>query len=294
MSKRLAAICIVSAGALWGMIAIFVRALSAIGLEEMELVAIRSFGSLLFMSVIILIYNRKLFIIRIKDCWCFIGTGIFSLIFFNWCYFKTINYISLSVAAILLYTAPAIVVVLSSILFKERLTVKKVTLMCISFIGCVFVVGVFSTKPIMNLTGVLIGLGAGFGYALYSIFGRYALNRGYSSLTIIFYTFLFSTVGTLPFISSHRVREVVMGGEILHNIILIMGLALISTVFPYILYTVGLTKVGNGKASIMASIEPVVATIVGIAVFQESLSLTGIVGIILVIGAVISLNLEEK
>jgi len=294
MSKRLASACIVLAGVLWGIIAIFVRNLSAIGLKEMELVAIRSFGSLLFMFVGLLIYNSKLLIIKLKDCWCFVGTGIFSLIFFNWCYFKTINYISLSVAAILLYTAPAIVVVLSAILFKERLTVKKVTLMCISFIGCVFVVGVFSTKPIMNLMGFLIGLGAGFGYALYSIFGRYALNRGYSSLTIIFYTFLFSTLGTLPFISVQRMGEVVMGDKVVRNILLMIGLALISTVFPYILYTVGLTKVGNGKASIMASIEPVVATIVGIIAFQESLSFTGIVGIVLVIGAVAALNMQEE
>ena len=63
---------------------------------------------------------------------------------------------------------------------------------------------------------------------------------------------------------------------------------------PYLLYTYGLSGLSNGKASIMASIEPVVATLVGVTVYSEKLSLAGGLGIVLVLSAIVLLNLRSK
>ena len=87
-------------------------------------------------------FRRELLRIRLRDLWCFLGTGIGSIVFFNYCYFKTISLTSMSVAAVLLYTAPAIVMVLSRILFGERFTVRKVTALVMTFVGCIFVTGI--------------------------------------------------------------------------------------------------------------------------------------------------------
>lgn len=295
MNKRMASACIVAAGILWGLIALFVRRLNANGLDSMDIVGLRSFGALVLMLVGLLLYDRSLLKIRWRDWWCFAGTGILSLTFFNWCYFKTIVLTSLSVASILLYTAPAIVVVLSAFLFREKLTAKKVVCLAVAFAGCVLVTGVFGSGGAgLSVKGIMIGLGAGLGYALYSIFGRYAIERGYSSFTISFYTFLFSIVGTLPLIKVKMIADKIVETGALENLMLIGGLALISTVLPYLLYTLGLMQVENGKASIMASVEPVVATLLGILLFGESLSVSGVLGMILVLGSVAALNLKEK
>ena len=125
MNKKFASASILMAGTLWGIIALFVRGLNANGFESMEIVALRGFGALLLMSAGLLIYDRTLFKIKLKDIWCFVGTGVLSLTFFNLCYFRTMMLTSLSVAAILLYTAPTIVVVLSAFLFKEKITDRK-------------------------------------------------------------------------------------------------------------------------------------------------------------------------
>lgn len=293
MNKKTASVCVVAAGLLWGMIALFVRRLYANGFESMDIVALRSFGALLLMFVFLLIYDRALLKIKWKDIWCFVGTGILSLTFFNWCYFRTIVLTSLSVAAILLYTAPVIVVLLSALLFHERLTGKKVLCMIAAFVGCVLVTGVFSDGGAgLSAKGLLVGLGAGLGYALYSIFGRYAIEKGYSSFTISFYTFFFSVIGTLPLMDAKGMVNR-LAVEPVGNLLLIGGLALISTVLPYLLYTLGLTYVENGKASIMASVEPVMATLIGILVFGERLSVMGVLGMALVLGAVVLLNRQD-
>lgn len=295
MNKRIASACIVAAGILWGLIALFVRSLNANGLDSTDIVGLRSFGALILMLVGLLLYDRSLLIIRWRDWWCFAGTGILSLTFFNWCYFKTIVLTSLSVASILLYTAPAIVVVLSAFLFHERLTAKKIVCLVVAFAGCVLVTGVFGGVGAgLSVKGILIGLGAGLGYALYSIFGRYAIERGYSSFTISFYTFLFSVIGTLPLVKVKTIVDKIVETGTVKNLLLIGGLALISTVLPYLLYTLGLMQVENGKASIMASVEPVVATLLGILLFGESLSAPGVLGMVLVLGSVAALNLREK
>ena len=293
MSTKAASGGIILAGILWGTMGLFVRGLSADEFSSMEIVALRVLAALLLMGIVILLYNKKLFRIRLRDCWCFIGTGVFSLTFFNFCYFQTIVMTSMSVAAILLYTAPIIVVLLSSVLFKEKVSVKKIGAMLLAFLGCVFVTGIIGGEGLtISPTGILIGLGSGIGYALYSIFSRYAIERDYESFTISFYTFLFAAVGTLFLIPVRETVAKLVNGNTGRDLLLVFGIALIATVFPYILYTLGLSRVENGKASIMASIEPIVATLLGILVFGEHMTAVGTIGVLLVLAAIVLLNLK--
>ena len=99
-------------------------------------------------------------------------------------------------ASILLYTAPSFVVVLSAILWKEPVTKKKLLALALTLVGCACVCGVFDGGLTVTFTGILLGLGAGFFYALYSVFGRYALAH-YSSMTVTVWTFLFAGPASL-------------------------------------------------------------------------------------------------
>lgn len=290
--KKLAPIFILLAGVLWGSMGIFVRRYNAHDLSSMEIVALRAVVTVVMMFVFLMVYNRKLLKIRLKDIWCFIGTGLLSIIFFNFCYFKAITMTSLSVAAVLLYTAPAIVMVLSAILFKEKLTWIKVFSLIATFVGCVFVTGVIGSGESLSLPGILTGLGAGFGYALYSIFSRYALERGYHSFTISFYTFLVAAIAVLPFTDCAGLYEVCCTSAGMFGFTVLFGL--ISTILPYIFYNFGLVYVENGKASIIASVEPVVATFFGVMLFDEDLTFNTVIGVILVLGAITICNINLK
>ena len=276
---------ILTAGALWGSMGLFVRRLGDAGCSSAEIAQLRSLVTALVLFLYLMIRDRSLFRIRLRDLWCFFGTGVLSIVFFNVCYFTTIELTSLSVAAVLLYTAPAFVIILSAILFKERITGKKILALVLTLIGCICVSGLLRGGASLTLKGFLVGIGAGVGYALYSIFGRYALDRGYRSLTISFYTFLFAVFGTIPFVSMHNVWHAVSSGAAQTAFICLFGL--VTTVLPYIIYTKGLQGVENGQASILASVEPVVATILGIVVFHEILHPDEIAGIVLILGAIL-------
>ena len=286
--KKFSSIVILIAGILWGCMGLFVRKLNSLGLFSMDIVALRAIVTCIAMFLFLLVFDRKLLKIHVKDLWCFIGTGICSIVFFNYCYFKAITLTSLSVAAVLLYTAPAIVMVFSYFLFGEKFTRRKLISLVMTFFGCILVTGVLSDTSRISVSGLLVGLGAGLGYALYSIFSRYALKKGYHSLTITFYTFFIAAIATLFGADIEKIGNVAVSSKPVFLICLALGI--LCTVIPYLTYTLGLQYVENSKASILASIEPVTATLLGVLVFQENITLTGVLGMILVLAAMILCN----
>lgn len=288
--KKAAPFFVLLAGILWGMIGIYVRNFQAQGFTSLEIVVVRTLVTAVVLFLVLLFYNPALLKIRLRDLWCFIGTGVLSIVFFNYCYFKAITLTSLSVAAVLLYTAPAIVMMLSAVLFRERITSVKVVALFATVLGCVFVTGLSGATGRLSVGGILVGLGAGLGYALYSIFGRYALERGYSSLTISFYTFLLASFAILPMADLKIIYETCTSDTGMLFFCLIFGL--VSTVLPYLLYTAGLNWMENSKASIVASVEPVAATVLGVLAFQESLTVNQFIGIFLVVGAIVICNVD--
>ena len=277
---------IILAGILWGSMGIFVRRLNAWGISSMEIVLLRSVVTCLCMLLIILVTDSGKLKIRLKDGWVFLGTGFFSIIMFNYCYFSAIVLTSLSVAAVLLYTAPVIVMLLSVLIFKEKISKRKLLALALTIAGCVCVTGVLSGGGgEVTPKGIVMGLGAGFGYALYSIFSRLALEKGYNSQTITFYTFLVASVFSIFLADKGKVIAVVGMGPF--QLIFSIVFGIVVTVIPYLAYTKGLEGVEASRASITASVEPVAATIFGILIFGEGLSLMNLIGVLLVLSGVI-------
>jgi len=280
---------IVAAALLWATMGIFVRRLALYNLDTMAVVAVRVTITAVLLVGVTLVRQPAALRVRLRDLWCFAGTGIASIVFFNYCYFLTITLTSLSVAAVLLYTAPAIVMVLSLVLFGERPTRRKLIALGLAFAGCVLATGASTgTAAQLNLRGVLTGLGAGLGYALYSIFGRYAIHRGYSPLTITAYTFIFASLGVAVLADLGPIVHAVVSEPPL--LAWSVAMAICTTVAPYLLYTGGLQHVESSRAAILASVEPVGATMIGAIVFGEHLSAQGLAGVAMVIASVAMLG----
>ena len=104
------------AGILWGTMGVFVNYFDSIGLGSIDIAGVRVFFASILVVLFIAIKDPRLLKIKIKDVWCFIGSGLISLMIFTICYFRTIVLASMSVAAVLLYTSPVFVIVLSFII----------------------------------------------------------------------------------------------------------------------------------------------------------------------------------
>ncbi|HET7658066.1 MAG TPA: DMT family transporter, partial [Bacillales bacterium] len=118
----------------------------------------------------------------------------------------------------------------------------------------------------------------GFCYALYSIFGKYVSVR-YSSYTITAYSFVFASCFMIPAGGLWDKAELFVNGEVL---LYSLGLAVIPTCLAYVLYTYGLTYIESSRASILATVEPAVAIILGVAFLGDSLSVWQLAGIVLI------------
>jgi len=283
---------VLSAGVLWGFMGVFVRGLSDCGFSPLQIITIRVTVAAALMALTALIIKPTAFKIRLRDMWCFIGTGIVSLALFGYCYFTAIEYTSMSVAAILLYTAPVMVMIMSVILFKEKINLQKILCLCAALAGCVFVSGIFSATASVSPIALGLGLTSGFAYALYSIFGRFAINRGYGSMTVSLYTFVFACAALLIIGDVGGIVRIVSANTSCIPLLVAMGL--FTAYLPYFLYTAGLERLESGKASIIASVEPVVATLCGMVFFREFPDFWGWTGVVLVIGAIVCLNISFK
>ena len=279
---------ILLAGCFWGSMGIFVRRLTDYGFSSIQIVAIRVTLAALIFCMLLLIKDPSGFRISVKDIPLFLGLGFGSILFFTVCYFTAITMMPLSTAAILLYTSPIWIMLMSVLFFREKLTGRKLLALVLAFAGCVLVSGISGEG--MTLTGLLVGLGSGIGYGLYSILGTVALRR-YSPYTVTTYTFAFAALGAWLICRPAEMLAKFAAAPNLPGLVFFCFLtALVTAVIPFLAYTLGLQTVEASRAGILATVEPLVATLIGVAVFSEPLTLLSGLGILLILAAVVLLN----
>ena len=278
----------------WGTAGIFVNSLrDNYRIEALQIVLGRAFFTVIPLGIAMLLIDKRLFKIKIKDSVYFALTGIGSITLFNFCYFQTMKYTSLSVAAVLLYTAPIFVMIISSVFFKEKITLLKVVCCLLAVVGCAFVSGLTGSAETIGIKGIAYGLMTGFGYSLYGIFSGILIKKGYSSLTVNFYAFVFTFASVCLLLVKdlgHTVSLYTVGWQ---PVLIAFAMGLINTVIPYVLYAEGLKDVKHSLGIIIATVEPIVATLSGIVFYKQYPDVFGYIGIILVLGSVMVLNLSK-
>lgn len=292
MKANKGAFYIILAGICWGMIGLFSTRLSDYGCSAVEITFLRSAVTAVCLWGWLIFRDRKKLKISWKDIWMFLGTGMLSIVMFNIFYFITIELTTLSVAAILLYTAPFFVLLLSMLFFGEKLTVRKGAALCIAMAGCVCTTGILDggAGGAVSAIGILTGIGSGIGYALYTIFGNMALKK-YDTLTVTAYTFFVAAVSLLPFAGTGACNALTRGGTVIGNT---LAIGFLSTLLPFLLYTRGLKTTEPGRAAVMAFVEPMVATLISVFILYEPMTVWGVVGVAAIFLSIVLLNVGEN
>ena len=289
-NKSAGVLLILLAGIFWGSMGLFVRRLQALGFDPVQITAVRLRLAALGFCLLLLLREPEGFRIRRTDLPLFLGLGLGSVLFFTVCYFTAISIMPLSTAAILLYTSPIWVTLLAALLFREKLSLRRLLALALAFGGCVLVSGPGGS---LTLCGLLIGLGAGLGYGLYSILGTIALRR-YRPLTVTAWTFLIAGLGSVflrsPLTVLTQLQHLPPVTGRLSVVLFFVLMALVTAVIPFLAYTLGLRTVEPSRAAILATVEPLVATLFGVLVFHEPLTLAAALGIALILSAVVLLH----
>lgn len=284
-------ICILAAALSWGFLPFFTRNLSALGADPVVSATMRAAVAAVILAIIGVARGTLKNPGR-KMLAYFVLMGLFTTVGMYLFYMKAIDVMSTAMAAVLLYTGPAFVILFSRIIYKERITPKKLACLLLTFFGCALVVRAYDVSSLSgNLGGIALGLGAGICYSMVTVMGRRALlscNSGaVSTWPVIFGAVVLLAVTppwTIDFSSPER-----------DLLFLLIGMT--GSVLPLLLYNKGLSLgIEGGNASILATIEPVVATLTGVAAFGDSLEPLQIAGMLLVLsgGFIISYNIKNK
>ena len=275
-------LCVLAGGALYGHIGIFNRLLETVGFASMEVVCIRLVGAALIFGLIALITNRAIFRIRWKDLWMFLGTGILSFISYNWCYFHCMRISSLSVAAALLYTSPSFVMIFSALIFHERLTRWKGLSLALTLGGVVLLCSGLGSADAISGRALLCGLGSAFGYALYSVFSRFALKKDYTPEQITFWTNVCGGACALVFVGKPALFASLGDVQV---VLPVLALVVVCTILPMNLVNRGMLHLENSRVGILEMSEPVAAVLISGFLYHEVLTAVQYAGIVLVLAA---------
>ena len=291
MNEKSGSLLIIVAGIFWATMGVFVRALGAYGFDSIQISAFRLLAAAVCFVLILLLKDRRGLKIRLRDLPLFLGLGVGSLAIMTCCYFSAINMLNMSTAAILLYTSPIWVMLMSILFFRERVTGRKIIALICAFGGCVLVSGVGGD---VNAAGLAIGVSSGLAYGLYSILGNIALRR-YSPFTVTAYGFLIAALAVLALSRPAEMAAIIAASDGKGQLaLLVIATGVVTAVIPYLLYTIGLKHVEPSRAAILATTEPMMATVLGVIVYGEAMSLASAAGILGILAAIIVLNLGGK
>ncbi|MBE6553042.1 MAG: hypothetical protein E7666_01740 [Ruminococcaceae bacterium] len=295
MKHKLHVFLILISGAFWATSCLFIHEINLhTSLSSVQITAIRICVAALILNILLIIKGRgfSLYRVSLRSLLITAGSGVFSVFAMCMFYYRCITETSAAVAVILLYTAPIFVMFLSRILFRERLTLKKIIAFLFAIVGCALVSGVASGVK-MNPIGVLFGLLGAFTYSLYGILTALFMKSNREPLTFTALNFIFAAIAALIVSNPAQIVQITLQSPVAPRLIVIYtALALCTAVIPFLLYAVGIKGVKPDTASILAFTEPITACLLGTFVLKEPMDLLGVLGIFCVCAAILILNVQ--
>lgn len=265
------------AALLWALIGVFSGRLLAAGITATEIAFWRAAGGgALFM--VHAIASRSFLRVQRRDVPAFVLFGLFGVTLFYTSLNLAIDQGGISLAFILLYSAPAFVAVLAAVFLGEQLTRQKILLVGVSLLGVVLVAQSGGAGMTITPAAVLWGLTAGLTYSSYYLFGKALLAR-YEIATIYSFIMPIGALGLLPVARF----EIFSAPHIVWVDIAL--LTVFSTYVAYLIYYRGLREVEASRAVLVATIEPVLAAVLAALLFGERIGVLGVIGAIFVVGA---------
>jgi len=208
-----------------------------------------------------------------------------------------------AVATVLAYCSAAFTALLGRWLLNERLDWAKLLAVAICLGGCVLISGALDPAVWRtNLVGILTGILSGLWYAIYSLMGRSAAQRGLNPWTTLLYTFGFAAVfllffnllpgGILPGAAT-RPSELLWLGDSLAGWGILLLLAAVPTVAGFGLYNVSLSYLPSSVANLIATSEPAFTAMLAYTLLGERLTGVQIGGSLMILAGVVFLRVYE-
>ena len=286
---------VIIAAVLWATMGLFYKGLMATyALPALTIVFWRAAAAAAALFLFLASSRRRRASLRIaqKDWPLFLGFGAIGVAAFYAVYIHAIDLAGMGVAAVLMYTAPVWVTLFGALFRGERLTARKASALLLALAGCALVGRLYDASGVaLNSPGILAGLGAGLTYGAYILFSKGAAERAYSPWAALAYALVLGALFLLPFQGPAEALRPFASPQ-LALWLLILGL--IPTLGGGVAFNAGLHHVSASNASIVATLEPVIAALLGWAVWGERLDAPQLLGAGLILAAVVLLQRKTR
>lgn len=277
MTELIGFIYVLVAGLGFGFLGVFGRLGFQRGLSVGEILTWRFLLAAVLLWTYLFLFKRKLIQLSLKQILISSALGVFGYSLFSTLYFMSIQGISISLAALLLFTFPIFVNVGAYFFLKEKMTLKQVISLILATLGIAILV--WGPLFINSFSAVIYALLAAVSYAIYVLVsGR--VQQGVEPLSSSLYVITSAGIALLLFHQPSFDRLLHFSN---YEYLIFLGLATVCTVAPLTLFLAGLQRLSSSKASLVVMIEPVVAAIAAWVILDEKLSLAQAAGALLVL-----------
>lgn len=270
---------ILCAAVLWGLLGILGKSAQAAGVGPLEVAFWRAVlgGALFALHAAV----TRAALPRGRDLWITAGFGLAGVSVFYGSYQLAVRAGGASLASVLLYTAPAFVALMGWAFLRERLGAREVGAVVGTLLGIALISLGGGQGVQVTPAALASGLCAGLTYSLYYLYGKAFFGR-YAPAALYAVALPVGALGLLPltgFAPKPPGAWLSLG-----------AIAVFSTYLAYLVYSAGLRHMAATRASVIASLEPVVATLLAAALFGERPAPLALVGAALVVGAALLLS----
>ena len=226
-----------------------------------------------------------------------------ALASFNSLWTLSVSLNGAAVSTVLAYCSPGFTALLGWWLLKESLGWSKLLAVALCLGGCVLISGALDPAAWrVNLLGIVTGVLSGLLYAVYSLMGRSASQRGLNPWTTLVYTFGFAAVFLLAFNllgsgflpgAITRPADFLWLGNSWAGWGLLLLLAMGPTLAGYGMYNVSLTLLPSSVANLIVSLEPAFTAAIAFFLLGERLSWIQVGGSLMILGGVVFMRIYE-
>ena len=287
MNKKSSRLMFVSAMAIFGTLAPFVR---NIGVSSAELSLYRALLAASLIGIFLLVTKRPLPVKELKkELLLLMCSGACMAV--NWILlFEAYKYTTVAIATLSYYFAPVIVTAVCPILFREKLSGRQLLCFGMSTVGLILITISGDGPGSDGIRGILLGLGAACFYASVVLLNKYI--RNVSGLQRTFLQFLAAAAVLIPYVVFSGGTELTSLRSVGWANLLIVGL--VHTGLAYCLYFSCAERLNAQTLAIYSYIDPVLALVLSALILKEDMSLLKLLGAVLVIAAALISELPEK
>lgn len=282
--ERYGSVLVALSAVAFGFLAIFAKMAYGAGISTYTLLFLRFTVAALFMFSLMRI--RKCPLPSKKEIISFLLLGALGYVGQSTCYLLSVEYSSAGTATLLLYLHPALVMLFSALLYKEKITVRKVIALFLALSGAFIIIGgTLEASP----KGIILGVAAAFIYSFYLLFNSRLVKEGMGIQSSAFIMLGAAVVfGIINIFTGFTVPTHING------YVAVVLTALFSTVFAMWALLTGMEITGPTKATLISVLEPVVTVVMSVLILSEPLTLNILLGGSLVVGALFVQSLKTE